>query len=110
MTDTTATAEALPTSNGPSPELDIPRHFSLVSIATAITVVGIMVLMKVPSAPSWLGWVIVAAGAVLSIAVLIRSIRYIQKGGWQRRTGVRAIPILVLFPLLIWVVLTFAEA
>ena len=34
----------------PSPELDIPRHFSLVSIATAITTVGIMVLMKVTGA------------------------------------------------------------
>jgi hypothetical protein len=109
MTDTTTTASDLPTSHGPSPELDIPRHFSLVSIATAITTVGIMVLMKVP-APSWVGWLVVGAGALLSIAVLIRSIRYIQKGGWQRRTGARAIPILVLTPLLIWAVLFFAEA
>lgn len=103
------TEEAAPTYH-PSPELDIPRHFSLVSIATAITTVGIMVLLKVPSAPSWLGWAIVAVGAALSVYVLIRSIRYIKAGGWMRRTGARAIPILVLTPLVIWAVLFFAEA
>ena len=94
----------------PSPELDIPRHFSLVSIATAITVVGTMVLMVVTTAPSWVGWLILAAGVVLGVYVLIRSIRYIKAGGWMRRTGARAIPILVLTPLLIWAVLFFAEA
>ena len=94
----------------PSPELDIPRHFSLVSIATAITVVGIMVLMKVPKAPVWVGGLILVAGIALGVYVLIRSIRYIKAGGWMRRTGARAIPILVLTPLLIWVVLIFAEA
>jgi len=93
----------------PSAEVDIPRHFSLVSIATAITIVGIMVLMKVP-APPVIGWVIVGAGVALSIFVLVRSIAYIRKGGWMRRTGIRAIPILVLTPLLIWAVLYFAEA
>lgn len=103
------TEEAAPTYH-PSPELDIPRHFSLVSIATAITTVGIMVLLKVPSAPSWVGWAIVAVGAALSVYVLIRSIRYIKAGGWMRRTGARAIPILVLTPLVIWAVLFFAEA
>jgi hypothetical protein len=109
MTDST-TATDLPTSNGPSPELDIPRHFSLVSIATAITTVGIMVLMKVTEAPGFIGWAIIGGGVALSIYVLARSIRYIQKGGWMRRTGARAIPILVLTPLLIWAVLFFAEA
>jgi hypothetical protein len=94
----------------PSAEVDIPRHFSLVSIATAITVVGIMVLMKVPTAPVWIGWAILAAGIGLSIYVLVRSIRYIQAGGWMRRTGTRAIPILVFTPLIIWAVLFFAEA
>ena len=94
----------------PSAEVDIPRHFSLVSIATAITVVGIMVLMKVPKAPMWVGGLILVAGIALGVYVLIRSIRYIKAGGWMRRTGARAIPILVLTPLLIWVVLIFAEA
>ena len=107
MTKAMPTPTAVP--HEPSPELDIPRHFSLVSIATAITIVGIMVLLKVPS-PSWVGWAVVAAGAILSIYVLIRSIRYIQAGGWMRRTGARAIPILVLTPLLIWAVLFFAES
>ena len=93
----------------PSAEVDIPRHFSLVSIATAITTVGIMVLLLVPTAPVWLGWAIIAVGVALSVFVLIRSVRYIQKGGWMRRTGLRAIPILVLTPLLIWAVLLFAE-
>ena len=99
----------LATPHEPSPELDIPRHFSLVSIATAITTVGIMVLMMVPELP-WLGWIILGVGIGLGIYVLIRSIRYIQAGGWMRRTGARAIPILVLTPLLIWAVLFFAEA
>jgi hypothetical protein len=107
MTKAMPTPMAAP--HEPSPELDIPRHFSLVSIATAITIVGIMVLLKVPS-PSWVGWAVVAAGAILSTYVLIRSIRYIQAGGWMRRTGARAIPILILTPLLIWAVLFFAEA
>ena len=108
MTRSMPTPLAVP--NEPSPELDIPRHFSLVSIATAITVVGIMVLMKVPKAPEWVGWAILAAGIALGAYVLFRSIRYIKAGGWMRRTGARAIPILVLTPLLIWVVLFFAEA
>ena len=108
MTRSMPTPLAVP--NEPSPELDIPRHFSLVSIATAITVVGIMVLMKVPKAPMWVGLVILAAGIVLGAYVLIRSIRYIKAGGWMRRTGARAIPILILTPLLIWAVLFFAEA
>ena len=92
----------------PSPELDIPRHFSLVSISSAITVVGIMVLMVVTTAPAWVGWIILAVGIALSTYVLIRSIRYIKAGGWMRRTGLRAIPILVLTPLLIWALLYFA--
>jgi hypothetical protein len=94
----------------PSPELDIPRHFSLVSIATAITIVGILVLMKVPAAPGWVGWAILGVGIALSIYVLTRSVRYIQAGGWMRRTGLRAIPILVLTPLIMWALLFFAEA
>lgn len=108
MTDAT-TASELPTTHGPSPELDIPRHFSLVSIATAVTTVGIMVILKVTAMP-WLGWAILALGIALSIYVLFRSIKYIQAGGWMRRTGARAIPIVVLTPLLIWVVLFFAES
>jgi hypothetical protein len=108
MTRSLPTPVAAP--HEPSPELDIPRHFSLVSIATAITVVGILVLMKAPSAPVWVGWVILGAGIALSAYVLVRSIRYIRAGGWMRRTGARAIPILVLTPLLIWAVLVFAEA
>ncbi len=106
---TKATPTPLAASHEPSAEVDIPRHFSLVSIATAIVIVGIMVLMKVPTAPSWVGWAILAVGAALSVYVIIRSIRYIQAGGWMRRTGARAIPILVLTPLVIWAVLFFAE-
>ena len=106
---TKAMPTPLATPHEPSPELDIPRHFSLVSIATAITTIGIMVLMMVPELP-WLGWIILGVGIVLGIYVLIRSIRYIQAGGWMRRTGARAIPILVLTPLVIWAVLFFAES
>ena len=105
---TKAMPTPLATPHEPSPELDIPRHFSLVSIATAITTVGIMVLMMVTELP-WLGWLILGVGVALGIYVLARSIRYIKAGGWMRRTGARAIPILVLTPLVIWAVLLFAE-